>query len=189
MSPGGQIRVEGKGLYGEPLRVDLLGRVLAVHAGVWAEHLNGVVGASRVDDATGQAVAAQGAGAAPAVVLDMTAAGGLYAGSVRLIGTEAGVGVNLGGTLVAREQVTLSTAGDMRLLPTAIVQAGRDLRVEAGRHAAIDGVLGAGGALALSTQGDLRVGAPGGLRARGVLLLQRNGRYARLCRIQAGESA
>ncbi|WZB71751.1 hypothetical protein WJ968_08180 [Achromobacter xylosoxidans] len=51
-----------------------------------------LAGAAKVDYATGAVSAGQGEGPAPTVALDTAALGGMYANSIRLVGTEAGVG-------------------------------------------------------------------------------------------------
>ncbi|MFD4840497.1 hemagglutinin repeat-containing protein [Achromobacter sp. NPDC058515] len=187
----GKIRVEGEGLYGANLsQVDLIARSLEINAGVWADRLNVTAGAARVDYATGAVSAKAGEGAAPAVALDTAALGGMYANSIRLIGTEAGVGVNVGGNLVALTgDLQVSAAGDVRIAPSATMQAGRDLRVaaggdlavdgaaqaagavalSAGRNADIKGVVGAGGPLDVDAAGDVTVAAQGGLQTQGAL--------------------
>ena len=99
---GGKLRVEGAGLNGANLsRVDLMARTLEINAGIWADQLHVTAGAAKVDYATGAVSAGQGEGPAPTVALDTAALGGMYANSIRLVGTEAGVGVNVGGNLVA----------------------------------------------------------------------------------------
>ncbi|WP_162259901.1 hemagglutinin repeat-containing protein [Achromobacter sp. Root83] len=187
----GKIRVEGEGLYGANVsQVDLIARSLEINAGVWADRLTMTAGAARVDYATGAVSAQAGDGAAPAVALDTAALGGMYANSIRLIGTEAGVGVNVGGDLVALTgDLQVSAAGDVRIAPSATMQAARDLRLTAGRDLAVDGAaqaagavalaagrnaeikgaVGAGGPLDVDAAGDATVAAQGALQAQGAL--------------------
>ncbi|WLW64073.1 hemagglutinin repeat-containing protein [Achromobacter aegrifaciens] len=187
----GKIRVEGAGLNGSNLsQVDLLARTLEINADVWADKLNVTAGAARVDYATGAVSAQAGEGAAPEVALDTAALGGMYANSVRLIGTEAGVGVNIGGNLVALSgDLQVTAAGDVRIAPRGTAQAAGNLRVDSGRDLAVQGAAqaggsaalvaardvsvqgaaGAGGALTLDAGGDVAVGAQGSLRTQGAL--------------------
>ncbi|WP_192492132.1 hemagglutinin repeat-containing protein [Achromobacter sp. ACM03] len=187
----GKIRVEGAGLNGANLsQVDLLARTLEINADVWADKLNVTAGAARVDYATGAVSAQAGEGAAPEVALDTAALGGMYANSVRLIGTEAGVGVNIGGNLVALTgDLQVTAAGDVRIAPRGTAQAAGNLRVDSGgdlsvqgaaqaggtaalaatRDVSVQGAVGAGGALTLDAGGDVAVGAQGSLRTQGVL--------------------
>lgn len=182
----GKLRIEGDGLYGANLsQVDLLARTLEINAGVWADRLNVTAGAARVDYGTGAVSAQAGQGPKPDVALDTAALGGMYANSIRLIGTEAGVGVNIGGNLVALTgDLHVDAAGDLRITPSGTAQAagalrmtsGRDLSVQgaaqaagattliAGRDASIQGAVGAGGPLSVRGGKDVTVGAQGSLR-------------------------
>lgn len=188
---GGKLRVEGEGLNGTAAsQVDLIARTLEINAGVWADRLNVTAGAARVDYATGNATARAGEGPAPVVALDTAALGGMYANSIRLIGTEAGVGVNVGGNLVALTgDLEVSASGDVRIAPSAAMQAGRDLRLASGRDVAVDGavqaagnvalvggrdvgitgVVGAGGSVDVNAAGDVKVAAQGALQTQGAL--------------------
>ena len=127
---GGKLRVEGAGLNGANLsRVDLMARTLEINAGIWADQLHVTAGAAKVDYATGAVSAGQGEGPAPTVALDTAALGGMYANSIRLVGTEAGVGVNVGGNLVALTgNLEVSAAGDVKITPSGTMQAARDAR-------------------------------------------------------------
>lgn len=156
---GGKLRVEGQGLNGTAAsQVDLIARTLEINAGVWADRLNVTAGAARVDYATGNATAGTGEGPAPVVALDTAALGGMYANSIRLIGTEAGVGVNVGGNLVALTgDLEVSASGDVRIAPSAAVQAARDLRLASGRDVAVDGAAQAAGNVALAAGGNAAI--------------------------------
>ncbi|WP_050978194.1 hemagglutinin repeat-containing protein [Bordetella petrii] len=132
----GQLRIEGDGLYGgEAAQVDLLARSLQINASVWAKKLNVVAGASRVDFGSGQVTAGAAQEPAPEFALDTAALGGMYANSIRLVGTEAGVGVNIGNNLVALTgDLQVSAAGDVRIRPTATLQAGAGLSLHSGSN-------------------------------------------------------
>ncbi|MGE8657767.1 MAG: hemagglutinin repeat-containing protein [Achromobacter sp.] len=187
----GRLGIEGQGLNGMNLsQVDLIARTLEINAGIWANRLNVTAGASRVDYGSGAVSAQVGDGPAPAVALDTAALGGMYANSIRLIGTEAGVGVNIGGNLAALTgDLRVSAAGDVRIAPRATVQAAGDLRMESGgdlavqgaaqatgaaalittRNVTIPGAVGAGASLNIEAGGDVAVGAQGSLRTQGAL--------------------
>ncbi|WP_238923236.1 hemagglutinin repeat-containing protein [Achromobacter ruhlandii] len=188
---GGRLAVEGQGLNGMNLsQVDLLARTLEINAGIWANRLNVTAGASRVDYGSGAVSAQAGDGPAPIVALDTAALGGMYANSIRLIGTEAGVGVNIGGNLAALTgDLQVNAAGDVRIAPRATVQAAGDLRMRSGgelavqgaaqakgaaalvatRNVTIPGAVGAGSSLSIEAGGDAAVGAQGSLRTQGAL--------------------
>lgn len=187
----GRLGIEGQGLNGMNLsQVDLIARTLEINAQVWANRLSVTAGASQVDYGTGAVSPQAGDGPAPGVTLDTAALGGMYANSIRLIGTEAGVGVNIGGNLMALTgDLQVNAAGDVRIAPRATVQAAGDLRVESGGDlavqgaaqatgavaltaagkVAVSGAVGAGAALDVDARGDATVGAQGSLRTQGAL--------------------
>lgn len=113
----GQISVEGNGLDGRQLdQIDLIARSVAVKAGIWANTLNVVAGANHVDRGNLSASAIGGDGTAPAVAIDVAALGGMYAGKIRLLATEAGIGVNSQGSLAAQSgDFKLDAAGRITL--------------------------------------------------------------------------
>ena len=153
----GRLAIEGAGLYGANLsQLDLLARTLELNAQVWADRLNVVAGAARVGYDGIDVSALAGDGAGTGVALDVAALGGMYANSIRLIGTEAGVGVNVGGNLVALTgTLSVSANGDVRILPSARVQAARDLSLQSGRDIVNQGAATAGGALAFNAAGKI----------------------------------
>ena len=149
---GGRLGIEGAGLYGANLsQLDLMARTLELNAQVWANNLNVVAGAARVGYDGIDVSALTGAGAGTGVALDVAALGGMYANSIRLIGTEAGVGVNIGGNLAALTgKLTVSANGDVRIMPSGRLQAATDLSVQSARDIVNDGTVVAGGALGLN---------------------------------------
>lgn len=95
----------------------VLARAIAVNAAVHAKKVQLVTGNNTIradtllpvgESAGGSAGEAVGGGAAPAFALDVSELGGMYAGQIRLVGTEAGVGVRQDGTLAA-------SAGDIHI--------------------------------------------------------------------------
>ncbi len=113
----GTIRLEGAGLDADNLqRIDLLARAVEINAGLWAKEANVVTGANQIDYETLATRAIQGEGTAPGFGLDVAALGGMYAGKIRLVGTEAGVGVRSAGALVATSgDFVLTSSGDVQL--------------------------------------------------------------------------
>ncbi|AOU90937.1 two-partner secretion domain-containing protein [Achromobacter ruhlandii] len=174
----GRLAVEGQGLNGMNLsQVDLLARTLEINAGIWANRLNVTAGASRVDYGSDAISAQAGDGPAPIVALDTAALGGMYANSIRLIGTEAGVGVNIGGNLAALTgDLQVNAAGDVRIAPRATVQAAGDLRVNSGGTLAVQGAAQATGAVTLAATADVSV--PGAVGAGALLSMNAGGDVA-----------
>lgn len=146
----GTIRLEGAGLDADNLqRIDLLARAVEINAGLWAKEANVVVGANQIDYATLATHAIQGEGATPGFGLDVAALGGMYAGKIRLVGTEAGVGVRSAGALIATGgDFVLTSGGDVQL--TGRTAAAGDVVVETGGRLTVAGMTQAGNDLRLT---------------------------------------
>jgi filamentous hemagglutinin len=99
----GAIAIEGQGLDSRrPDYTDIIARTVAVNAEVHAKSLSVVTGQNHVSHDTQQIKAiAEDKANAQQVALDVSALGGMYAGKIRLIGTEGGVGVRNYGQLGA----------------------------------------------------------------------------------------
>jgi filamentous hemagglutinin len=99
---GGTVNIEGTGL--DASKTDyaaILARAVQLNAGVWANELEVVAGANQVAvDGSVQAPVTP-TGNTPAFALDVAALGGMYAGKITLVGTEAGLGVRNAGHLGA----------------------------------------------------------------------------------------
>ncbi|GHD57861.1 hemagglutinin repeat-containing protein [Jeongeupia chitinilytica] len=112
----GLITVSGAGLNGGNLdQVDLIARAVRINAGVYARHLNVVAGTATANYADLAVQAGTGDADAPGVSIDVAQLGGMYADKIRLIGTEAGVGVNLVGTIAATQDLQIDSAGKLTL--------------------------------------------------------------------------
>ncbi|WP_454711883.1 two-partner secretion domain-containing protein [Cupriavidus nantongensis] len=114
---GGQIVVQGDGInaaYAD--QVDLIARAVQVNAAVYGNQLNVIAGASQVDRATLAATPIAGQGAAPALGIDVSQLGGMYASKIMLASTEHGVGVSLRGVAAAQAgELTLTAQGKLVL--------------------------------------------------------------------------
>ena len=105
----GQITVRGAGLDARQADyTDLIARAVVVNAGIWAQQLSVTAGVNQVDAAHTLATPLVANGVAPAVSIDVAALGGMYAGKIILVSTEAGVGVRNAGQIGA-------SAGDVHV--------------------------------------------------------------------------
>ena len=129
----GQITINGAGLDARGAQLDLLSRAMAINGQVWAERLNAVAGANSIDYGTVTPTAIAGVGPAPQVAIDVGQLGSMYGGgATRLIGTEQGVGVNIGGNLAALTgTLNLAANGDVTITPTGRVQSAGDMGISA----------------------------------------------------------
>ncbi|WP_189493966.1 filamentous hemagglutinin N-terminal domain-containing protein, partial [Formosimonas limnophila] len=115
---GGNITVNGQGLNATGAdKLSLITRAAQLNAQVWANQADLILGANQVtvDGNTNTAgINAQtGQGTAPQFALDVAALGGMYAGQMRLVGTEAGLGINNGGKLISEGNLTLDAQGNL----------------------------------------------------------------------------
>ncbi|MBK9445220.1 MAG: filamentous hemagglutinin N-terminal domain-containing protein [Betaproteobacteria bacterium] len=165
---GGTIRVEGAGM--DASRVgytDLIARAVEVNAGIWAQTLKVTAGTNVVgaDNAQATPIAvAPGSGAAPAFAIDVAQLGGMYAGKIVLVGTEAGVGVRNAGHLGASAGEVLVTADGQLTNSGSLIAAG-NVGVDARAGIANTGTVYAQGDLGFATAGDITNN--GGLVAAG----------------------
>ncbi|UZJ62008.1 filamentous hemagglutinin N-terminal domain-containing protein [Pseudomonas sp. KU26590] len=107
---GGSVSIEGGGLDASNLdQFDIITRSAKINAELHANTLNIIAGRNNVDAQTLNATALPDDGSAkPQLAIDSSALGGMYAGAIRLVGTEAGVGVKVAGNLAA-------SAGDIQI--------------------------------------------------------------------------
>ncbi|ENT6556524.1 hemagglutinin repeat-containing protein [Escherichia coli] len=110
----GEIQVTGKGMDASRTDyTDIIARSVKINAGVWAQNLKVTTGRNNVDIAHGQTEKKTAdASSQPQVALDVSSLGGMYAGKIRLVGTETGVGVRNAGHIGAQAgEVTLTADG------------------------------------------------------------------------------
>ncbi|WP_422910546.1 DUF637 domain-containing protein [Pseudomonas sp. MAC6] len=128
---GGQISIEGDGLNARNVsQFDLITRSAQINAELHANQLNVITGRNEVDAASLSTTAKADDGSAkPQLAIDSSALGGMYAGAIRLVGTEAGVGVKLAGDMAASAgDIQIDANGQLSMARTA---AGRDLQLKA----------------------------------------------------------
>ncbi|WP_431023858.1 DUF637 domain-containing protein [Halomonas sp. H5] len=113
----GRVAIEGLGLDATQVdQFDIITRAAEINAELHANRLNVITGVNDVDAETLATTARQGTGEAPALAIDASALGGMYAGSIRLVGTESGVGVRLAGDMAASEgDILIDANGHLRL--------------------------------------------------------------------------
>ena len=107
---GGAVTIDGQGLNASNVeRFDIITRSAKINAQINARELNVIAGRNDVDAQSLKTTARADDGSAkPELAIDSSALGGMYAGAIKLVGTEAGVGVKLDGTLAA-------SGGDIQL--------------------------------------------------------------------------
>lgn len=150
----GQINIEGNGLNASNIeQFDLITRSAKINAELYANKLNVITGRNQVkaDDLAVTAKTDDGS-AKPLLAIDSSALGGMYAGAIRLVGSEAGVGVKLAGNMAA-------SAGDIQIdangkLSMAQAAASGNIQLQAA-SAELNGKTYAGGSINAQTAAEL----------------------------------
>ncbi len=106
----GSVSIDGKGLDASAVdSFEIITRSAQINAQIHAKRLNITTGRNDVNAETLSATARADDGSAkPQLAIDSSALGGMYAGAIKLVGTETGVGVKLAGELAA-------SAGDIQI--------------------------------------------------------------------------
>jgi filamentous hemagglutinin family protein len=113
----GDILITGAGLDGSKQDyMALIARNIGIQGQVNAKDLDVIAGSNDWDYATRTASARAGSGAAPTYAVDSSALGGMYANRIRLIATEAGVGVRMNGEAAADAgDFTINASGKVEI--------------------------------------------------------------------------
>ncbi|WP_259758239.1 hemagglutinin repeat-containing protein [Pseudomonas sp. GCEP-101] len=151
---GGEIAIEGAGLNASNLdQFELITRSAKLNADLYAKQLTVVTGRNQVDAETLAASAKADDGSAkPQLAIDSSALGGMYAGAIRLVGTEQGVGVKLAGNMAASGgDIQIDANGQLSLAQTSTAGS---LRAKAS-DIALTGPTYATGSAELSANGQL----------------------------------
>ncbi|WPN51518.1 hemagglutinin repeat-containing protein [Pseudomonas sp. P9_2] len=149
----GSVAIEGAGLNASNVdQFEIITRATTINAQIQAKKLTIVAGRNDVDARTLNATARAADGSqAPELAIDSSALGGMYVGAVKLMGTEAGVGVKLSGDMVAGGDIQIDAGGHVVMGQTT---AGGAVNVKA-QSVETQGLVAAGGSLNMKTQGDL----------------------------------
>ena len=168
----GEIIIQGGGLDASSVdSTDLLARAVKINAGVWAQELKVTAGRNQIDAAHSRTTAKSADGSAlPAVAIDVSALGGMYAHKIRLVGTERGVGVHNAGNIgAAAGDVAISADGS--LSNSGVIQSAQNLQLsvkgdlhnQGQLYAGKDSVVTASATLTndgmIAAQGDTRIAA------------------------------
>lgn len=204
---GGGITIGSGGLDGSVVdRTDLIARAVQVNGQLWAKDLSVVTGTNDANYADAGVRANAADAAHPSVAIDVAALGGMYAEKIRLVGTEAGVGVvssgaiaaqagdleltsagevRLGGTTVALNNATLNSAAPVTVSGNFGTQTG-NVALTAQGPLVVRGGLIAGGALSVNVAGD--IDASGRLNAGNNIAVYASGALANAGLVYAGQS-
>ncbi|WP_230950073.1 hemagglutinin repeat-containing protein [Burkholderia cepacia] len=162
----GLVTVSGAGLNATGTdQVDLIARAVQANAAIYAKNLNVIAGAAQVNHDTLAAMPIAGDGPAPAVAIDVSQLGGMYADRIVLASNEFGVGVANAGTIAAQAgDLTLQSNG--RLVLAGKTTASGNLALSAAGGVQNSGTTYAQQSLSASTAADLT--------SSGILAAQQN---------------
>jgi filamentous hemagglutinin len=150
----GSVTIDGVGLNANNVdSFEIITRSAKINAEIQAKNLTIVAGRNDVNaDNLNATARADDGSAKPQLAIDSSALGGMYAGAIKLVGTEAGVGVKLDGNLAASGgDIQLDANGHLSLAQTSAAGA---VNVKA---ASLDaqGPVYAGTSVNVQTQGNL----------------------------------
>ncbi|MEO8641314.1 hemagglutinin repeat-containing protein [Pseudomonas sp.] len=182
----GSVSIDGAGLNANNVdSFEIITRSAKINAEIQAKNLTIVAGRNDVNAQTLNATARADDGSAkPQLAIDSSALGGMYAGAIKLVGTEAGVGVKLAGNLAASGgDIQIDASGHLSLAQTSAAGA---VNVKA---ASLDaqGPVYAGSVVNVQTQGNLTNQQT--LAARDNITLSAGGQLTNNGIIEAGVNA
>ncbi|WP_267269552.1 DUF637 domain-containing protein [Pseudomonas protegens] len=151
----GSVAIEGAGLNASNIdQFEIITRSAKINAEIQAKHLAVIAGANDVDAKTLNATARTANPAdAPQLAIDSSALGGMYAGAIKLVGTEAGVGVKLDGKLIASGgDIQLDANGQLRMADASAEKGAVAIKAQS---LEAQGAVYAGTDLKVQTQDDL----------------------------------
>jgi filamentous hemagglutinin len=183
----GSVSIDGAGLNANNVdSFEIITRSAKINAEIQAKNLTIVAGRNDVNaDSLNATARADDGSAKPQLAIDSSALGGMYAGAIKLVGTESGVGVKLDGKLIASGgDIQLDANGHLSLVDTSATNGAVNVKA-----ASLDarGPVYAGTALNVQTQGNLSNQQT--LAARDSIVLSAGGQLTNSGVIEAGVNA
>ena len=114
---GGNFLLEGAGLNATNVdRFDIVSRYAQLNANLYAKNVNVMTGVNEFNYQT-KALAAQESPADSHIqfAFDTTALGGMYANTIKLVGTEKGLGINLQGLVQSTQDLEITADGNLQI--------------------------------------------------------------------------
>ena len=153
----GEVVVEGAGM--DSSRQDyteIIARSTKINAGLWANDLKVTTGRNKVD-AAHQQIDKQSDDPAtrPQLAVDVAKLGGMYAGKIRMIGTETGVGVRNAGNIGAQAGSVVVTA-DGRIENSGKISSGGDTQLASKGGVSNSGSVFAAGNAGVNSDGEVQ---------------------------------
>ncbi|WP_140920965.1 hemagglutinin repeat-containing protein [Limnobaculum xujianqingii] len=166
----GNVTIQGKGMdSSQQSYTDIIAQSVNVNAGVWANELNVVTGKNKVSADTSQ-IEKQGSNdaASPQFSVDVAALGGMYANTIRMVGTENGVGVRNAGHIGTQAGSVVLTA-DGRIENSGTISSAQNLTMTTQQGLTNSGTLFGKNEVQITAQGDVVNTGSGQMGATGQL--------------------
>jgi filamentous hemagglutinin family protein len=182
----GSVSIDGTGLDASGVdSFEIITRSAKINAEIHAKNLTLIAGRNDVNaDNLNATARADDGSAKPQLAIDSSALGGMYAGAIKLVGTEAGVGVKLAGNLAASGgDIQIDANGHLSLVQTSAAGAVNIKAVSLDAQ----GPVYAGSAVNVQTQGNLTNQQT--LAARDSITLSAGGQLTNNGIIEAGVNA
>ncbi|QJB56875.1 DUF637 domain-containing protein [Pseudodesulfovibrio sp. zrk46] len=146
----GDILVHGAGINTNNIDAfELVTRVATINADIHAKSLSVITGQNRHNPVSGTTTTLASDGTpAPTISIDSSALGGMYAGRIKLVGTEAGVGVNTKGLVQSTQHLEMTADGKIQI--TNKVSSGNTLALTSQDSIDVSGTVKATGTATLT---------------------------------------
>jgi len=146
----GDILVHGAGINANNIDAfELVSRVATINADIHAKSLSVITGQNRHNPVSGTTTTLTADSTpAPTISIDSSALGGMYAGRIKLVGTEAGVGVNTKGLVQSTQHLEMTADGKIQI--TNKVSSGNTLALTSQDSIDVSGTVKASGTATLS---------------------------------------
>ncbi|MCK4743161.1 MAG: hemagglutinin repeat-containing protein [Sulfuriflexus sp.] len=154
----GVVSIEGDGLDARQTNfTDVIARAVKINANIFANDLRISTGANQVSADNTQLTVISGTDTTPSLSIDVSELGGMYAGKIRLIATEQGVGVRNAGTIGASAGNVHITA-DGRIINSGEITATVNINIENNSDIDNTGIIAASESLTINSAGSLNNG-------------------------------
>ncbi|MFC3393722.1 hemagglutinin repeat-containing protein [Brenneria rubrifaciens] len=152
----GEVVVDGPGMDSAGADyTDIIARSVKINAGLWAKDLKVTTGRNKVDAEHGRIEKTTADPATtPQLALDTSSLGGMFAGKIRMVGTESGVGVRNAGAIGAQAGSVVITA-DGRIENSGAISAGDNTQLTSNAGVTNSGAVRAGNNASIQSKGAL----------------------------------
>ena len=166
----GTVSIEGDGLDARQTNyTDVIARAVRVNANILANDIRVTTGANRVNTDNSIATPISSDADTPTFAIDVSELGGMYAGKIRLVATEQGVGVRNAGVIGASAGNVQLTA-DGRIINSGQITASVDVAITGNDDVDNEAVIAADQSLSITVTGQITNSGQGRIYAEAITL-------------------